>query len=126
MKQCDYCAKEIDYSRQYCCDDCEKKAQIFFNKGKRSEKIVSVVNIIAFFGIIVGGLCGVIFNAKDGFIVCAAMLLLLGILYLIFPFAPENIIHKYKIKCSIFMIRTFATAMIVISAILFIVGFLVV
>lgn len=126
MKQCDYCAKEIDYSHQYCCDECEKKAQIFYIKEKRAEKITSIINVIAFLGVMIGGLCGVIFNAREGFITCAAMALILGVLYIIFPFAPENIKNKYKIQRSIKIIRIVAAGLLVLSAVLFIIGFFII
>lgn len=122
MKLCNYCAKEIDYNHQYCCDDCEKKAQTFFIKERRAEKLTSIINVIAFFGVIIGGLCGVIFSAREGFITCGTMALILGVFYLIFPFAPENIKKKYKLQRSIKIIRIVAVGLIVVSAVLFIVG----
>lgn len=122
MKLCNYCAKQIGYNELYCCDECEKNAMIFFNKEKRSEKLISVINIIGFFGLFIGMLIAFIGSRVIGSLVCSALLLLLGITYLVFPFAPENIIKKYKIKKSIKFIRIVAAAFIVLSIIILILG----
>ncbi|MGN0499497.1 MAG: hypothetical protein ACI4F6_10650 [Acutalibacteraceae bacterium] len=118
MKTCDYCAKEIDYHHQYCCDECEKEAQYFYAKQKRSERPVSIINMIAFIGVIIGGFCAALYNPQQGSLLCAAMLILLGIAYLIFPFAPDNIIKKYKIQKSIKIIRIIALGFLALAAVL--------
>ncbi|MGN1112536.1 MAG: hypothetical protein ACI4RP_04965 [Acutalibacteraceae bacterium] len=118
MKQCEYCAKEIDYNHQYCCDECEKEALIYYARQKRSERPVSVINFIAFFGVIVGGFCAALFNTKIGSLLCAVMLALLGAAYLIFPYAPDNIIKKYKIEKSIKIIRIIALVFLAMAVVL--------
>ena len=122
MKQCEYCAREIDYSKQYCCDECEKNAKIFFNKEKRSEKIVSAVNCIAFLGIMVSVIIAIAFMPKLGALCCAAFLFIIGIIFAIFPFAPESITKKYKIKKAVVLMRIFALLFVIASVILLLVG----
>lgn len=122
MKHCDYCANEIGYNEQYCCSECEKESLAYYAREKRSEKIVSVVNLISVFGLIGVTIAAVTFAAKTSCLIGAALVLILGITYLIFPFAPESIIKKYKIKKSIKLIRSFAVVLLVASAVLFIVG----
>ena len=118
MKQCEYCAKQIDYNHQYCCDECEKQSLYYYARQKRSERPVSVINFIAFFGVIVGGFCAALFNTKLGSLLCAVMLTLLGIAYLIFPYAPDNIVKKYKIMKSIKIIRIIALGFLAMAAVL--------
>ncbi len=125
MKQCGYCAKEIDYNHQYCCDECERNALIFFNDEKKSERIVSIVNVLGFLGVMLGGLAAIIFDASIGSLVCAGCLLLLGVVFIFFPFAPESIIDKFKIKKSIKLIRIFAVVLLVLGLILLLLGFFV-
>ncbi len=118
MKTCDYCAKEIDYNHQYCCDECEAQALAFYTKQKRSERPVSIINMIAFIGVIVGGFCCALYDAVQGSLLCAAMLLLLGIAYLIYPFAPDNIVKKFKIQKSVKLIRMLALCFVGLAVIL--------
>lgn len=122
MKLCDYCANEIDYNEQYCCSECEKEALAYYAKEKRSEKLVSVVNLIGVFGLMGAAIAAVTFAAKTGCLIGAALVLILGITYLIFPFAPESIVKKYKIKKSIKIIRIFAAVLLAVSVVLFFVG----
>ncbi|MCQ4023170.1 MULTISPECIES: MFS transporter [unclassified Ruminococcus] len=120
MKTCDYCAKQIDYHHQYCCDECEKEAQLYYTRQKRSERPVSIVNVIAFFGAIIGGFCAAIFDPQKGTAFCAVMLTLLGITYLIFPYAPDGIVKKHKILKSIKLIRSIAIGFLAMAAVLFV------
>lgn len=118
MKQCDYCGKPIDYHHQYCCEECEKNAIHYYNRERRSEKLISFVNIISFFGVIAGCIIAAIYSGKIGCFVCAPLLALLGCVYFICPFAPENITKKYKIIRAQKFIRLFAIIFLAIAVIL--------
>lgn len=123
MKKCDYCAKQIEYNEQYCCYECEKSANNFYKKEKRSEKIVAVINLVTILGIIISGFIAIASFARTACLVCASSFITLGITYFVFPCAPENIIKQYKLKKSIKIIKIIASAFLVLAAILLLIGY---
>ena len=54
MKQCEYCGKEISYHELYCSDDCQIKANRFYERSEKFSKPFTVVNTACVFGIPVG------------------------------------------------------------------------
>ena len=100
MKKCDYCAKEISYFDQYCCDECQKKAIEFYDMRDKYTKIFSVINIICVFAIPIG-LFVLSFAASVGFTMLSLGMLFLGITIMFLPFPVDNMISSMKIKKAV-------------------------
>ena len=111
MKKCDYCAKEITYFEQYCCDECEREAIRFHRRSERFSKIFLIVNTICVFGIPVG-LFSAAFNPPVGVVVSTLSCLILGIMLIALPFPTEGMIKKHKLKKAIKLSRIFGGAVI--------------
>ena len=79
MKKCDYCAKEISYHDQYCCEDCERKTVEFHQRSERYSKMFLIVNTICVFGIPVG-LFLASFSTAVGIPIAAASCMVLGLM----------------------------------------------
>ncbi len=108
MKQCEYCAKELEsYHLQYCKDtDCEKRALDFYEFRRTKEKIFGVINIICICAIMIG-LIMAVFKPVPGNIIVSVTLIILGFTVLAMPFAPENFYKKYRIQKTTRMVRIF-------------------
>ena len=44
MKKCEYCAKEISYHDMYCDEECQKKANDFYDLKEKFVKLFAIVN----------------------------------------------------------------------------------
>lgn len=111
MKKCDYCAKEITYFEQYCCDECEQLAIRFHARTERYSKIFLIINTICVFGIPVG-LFLAAFNPPVGVTIAALSCLVLGLMLILLPFPTEGMIKKHKLKRAVKMSRIFGGAVI--------------
>ena len=122
MKKCEYCAKEISYHEMYCSDECQNKANKFYEKREKYQKVFSVINGIFVLAI---GICIFLyaFTSGIGSIGAAVSMIILGVMYLFLPFPPEIIIHKFKLKKAIFISRVIAGILILIAVIVFILHF---
>lgn len=114
MKKCDYCAKEISYFDQYCCDDCQRKAIEFYDLQEKFTKIFSVVNGICVFAIPVG-LFVLSFAFTVGFTMIALATLILGVTIMLLPFPVENMITSMKIKKAVKVTRIIGLALSIIG-----------
>lgn len=114
MKKCDYCAKEISYFDQYCCDDCQRKAIEFYDLQEKFTKIFSVVNGICVFAIPVG-LFILSFAFTVGFTMIALATLILGVTIMLLPFPVENMITSMKIKKAVRVTRIIGLALSIIG-----------
>ncbi|MCH5298601.1 MAG: hypothetical protein J1E96_02450 [Ruminococcus sp.] len=119
MKKCDYCAKEISYFEQYCCDECQKNAIGFYDMQEKFTKIFSVINGICVFAIPVG-LFVFSFTAKLGFTMIALATLILGVTIMLLPFPVENMISTMKIKKAVKVTRIIGLALAIIGIVLLI------
>ena len=117
MKKCEYCAKEISYHEMYCGDECQSRANYFYDLRDKFQKLYMVINGIFVIAI---GICIFLYSfLRDvGAIGGAASLLILGVMYFFLPFPPDVMIHKYKLKKSIFITK-------IIAAVVFLLGLLV-
>lgn len=111
MKKCDYCAKEITYFEQYCCDECEQLCLQHYERNERFSKLFMIINTVCIFGIPVG-LFFAAFNPLLGTTVAAVSCLALGIMLIILPFPTEGMMRKHKLKKAIKMCRIFGLAVI--------------
>lgn len=123
MKKCDYCGKEISYFEQYCCDDCQRKANDFYEFRDKYTKIFSILNIIGVFGIPVGIFLFSMVNAVGATLVAFA-LTLLGITITLLPFPADNMISKSKIQKAVQQTRIIGIALLVLGIIAFICEFI--
>lgn len=111
MKKCDYCAKEISYYDQYCCEECEQKTIEFHQRSERYSKLFLVVNTICVFGIPVG-LFLASFSTAVGIPIAAASCMVLGLMLIVLPFPTEGMIKKHKLQKAIKMSRIFGGVII--------------
>ena len=120
MKKCDYCAKEVSLNEYYCSEDCEKHAIDYYTVVKDKEKIFSVINVISFFSIC-ASLIWTMFQPYVGLYILSGVLLVVSILFYIYPFATGLMLEKYKVKKSVSIIKKIAIAILVLSIIITIV-----
>ena len=96
MKKCHYCSKEIDYSKMYCSEECEEKANAYYrirHKWRLPVNITYIVSIaLVFIGLIFSpttfsfwGLLGVAVGSICG-----------GVTTILIPSPTEEMIKKYK------------------------------
>lgn len=111
MKKCDYCAKEITYFEQYCCDECEKKAIEFHRRSQRFSKLFYIVNTICVFGIPVG-LFLAAFSPVIGISIAVLSCVVLGLMLILLPFPTEGMIRKHKLQKAIKISKIFGFAVI--------------
>lgn len=123
MKKCDYCGKEISYFDQYCCDDCQREANNFYEFRDKYTKIFSILNIIGVFGIPVGIFLFSFANGLGATIISLA-LTLLGIAITLMPFPAENMISKNKIQKAVKQTRIIGIALLALGIICFIADFI--
>ncbi len=119
MKKCDYCAKEISYFEQYCCDECQKKAIEFYDMREKFTKVFSVINAVCVFAIPIG-LFVLSFTAEIGFTMIALATTILGTTVMFLPFPVENMISSMKIKKAVKVTRIIGLALLMLGVILII------
>ncbi len=114
MKKCEYCAKEISYHEMYCSDECQDGANKYYELREKYQKPYSIINGIF---VIAVGICIFLYSfMRDvGAIGGGSALVILGIMYFLLPFAPDVMIHKYKLKKSILITK-------IIAAVVFAIG----
>ena len=115
MKKCDYCAKEISYFEQYCCEECEAKTLRFHEKTERHSKLFLVINTICVFAIPIG-LFLAAFNKYVGLGIAVTACVVLGIMLMVLPFPTEGMIKKHKLEKAIKISRGFGIAVIALGA----------
>lgn len=114
MKKCDYCAKEISYHEQYCSDDCQRKANQYYEKYEKFARLFTVVNTVCVFGIPIG-LFFMSFLRVLGTCISAGSCVVLGVMLILFPFPTEGMIRKYKLEKSLKITRFVGVGVIVLG-----------
>ena len=111
MKKCEYCAKEISYHEMYCGEECQDKANRFYDMRDKFQKFFAVVNGICVLSL---GISIFLFSfLRDvGAIAMASAMLILGVMYFFLPFPPDVMIQKYKLEKSIKISRLIAGALL--------------
>lgn len=97
LKKCEYCAKEISYHDIYCCDDCQNNANDFYDMREKITTIMSIINGISVMSIGIG-LFVFSFYKEIGAFMVAIPLVILGLLYILFPVPADVMIEKNKIQ----------------------------
>ena len=111
MKKCDYCAKEITYFEQFCCEECEQKHKKYYDDSERHSKKFMVLNTIFVFAIPIGLFFGA-FNKFVGIPMAAICCVLQGIMLILLPMPTEGMIKKRKLKNAIKVSRIFGCVVI--------------
>ena len=114
MKKCDYCAKEITYFEQYCSDECQRRANKYYETSEKYGKLFSVINVICVFGIPVG-LFLFPFSKSVGTVLASVCCVVLGIMLLFLPFATEGMISKLKLQKSMKITRIIGASVIALG-----------
>lgn len=114
MKQCEYCGKSISYHDQYCSDECQIAANQYYSKTEKFAKPFMIVNTVCVFGIPIGIFLMSI-QRMVGASVAAACCVILGIMLLIFPFATDGMIRKFKIGMATRVTRIVGICTIVLG-----------
>lgn len=123
MKKCDYCAKEISYFEQYCCDECHEQANKHYEKVEKFSKVFSIVNMICIFGIPIG-LFMFSFLKVPGAITATASCIILGLMLILLPFPTDGMISKRKLKKAISLTRIIGAAVIALGIAILIFSFI--
>ena len=114
MKKCDYCAKEITYFEQYCSDECQRRANKYYETSEKYGKLFSVINVICVFGIPVG-LFLFPFSKSVGTVLASVCCVVLGIMLLFLPFPTECMISKLKLQKSMKITRIIGASVIALG-----------
>lgn len=116
MKKCEYCAKEISYHEMYCSDNCENDAKAFYKMRDSITKAMSIINGVGVMSIGVG-IFVFSFIREVGAFMVALPLLILGMLYLLFPVPADVMIEKNKIKKAVKTTKIIAIILLVLGII---------
>lgn len=116
LKKCEYCAKEISYHEIYCCDDCQTGANKFYDVRESISTIIGIINGISVMSIGIGFFVFSFFREVGAFMVAIPMVIL-GILFLLFPIPADVMIQKYKIQKSVKITRIIAMILLVVGII---------
>ena len=95
MKRCEYCAKEIDYSKMYCCKACEDNANDYYRKRLKSRIPMNITYIA---GTIIMAL-GIFFSPIFTFwalLAIAASGIAMGVATILLPCPTGEMIKKHK------------------------------
>ena len=117
MKKCDYCAKEISYYEQYCCEECERKTIEYHQRNARFSRLFYVINTICVFGIPVG-LFIASFSTAVGISIASGSCFVLGLMLILLPFPTEGMIRKHKLQKAIKISRIFGGIVIALGVLI--------
>lgn len=118
MKKCDFCAKEISYFEQYCCDECQEKANQYYSLIEKFGEIFSKINMVCIFGIPVG-IFLFSFLRTFGTIVACSSCVILGATLVLLPFPSDGMISKFKIEKAMKITRLVGLGLILFAVVLF-------
>lgn len=121
MKKCEYCAKEISYYDQYCSEACEEKAKQYYDLTRNKRKLFSFFNFTGLLALIIG-LFWMLFQAQVGAYIAGAALLIVGILFFLFPFGTPEMLQKFKIEKMTKIVKIIGILATVIGLILLLLG----
>ncbi len=116
LKKCEYCAKEISYHEIYCSDECQNGANDFYDMREKITTIMSIINGISVMSIGIG-LFVFSFYKEIGAFMVAIPLVILGLLYILFPVPADVMIVKNKIEKAQKTTRTIGLVMLILGII---------
>lgn len=116
MKKCEYCSKEISYYDMYCSDECQNKANDFYDLQRKYQKFFSIMNGIFVLGIGVGIFAFSFINQLGAWMITIC-LLVLGVMYFFLPFPPDIMIKKHQLEKSIKICKIIAIVLFLLGII---------
>ena len=114
LKKCEFCAKEISYHEMYCCDECQKNTNKFYEVRDKISKLIGVINGISVLSIGIGLFIFSMIREVGAYMV-AIPTVILGILFLLFPIPADVMIQKLKLKKAIKITRIIAGVVLVLG-----------
>ena len=96
LKKCEFCAKEITYHEIYCCDECQTKANKFYDIREKISTIMGIINGVSVMSIGIGLFIFSMIREVGAYMV-AIPTVILGILFLLFPIPADVMIQKLKL-----------------------------
>lgn len=96
MKKCQYCAKEIDYSKMYCSKECEENANAYYLSRNKWRILVNIIYIISIALIFLGLIFAPTMFSFWGLLGVAAGSIGGGVTTIILPTPTEGMIKKHK------------------------------
>ena len=116
MKKCEYCAKEISYHEMYCIDECQNGAKKFDDMRDSITKAIAVFNGVCVMSIGIGIFIFSMVRDIGAYMISIPMVIL-GILFLLFPVPADVMIQKMKIKKAVNVTRYIAGILLVLGII---------
>lgn len=116
MKKCEYCAKEISYHEMYCSDECQNGANKFYDMRDSITKAIAVFNGVCVMSIGIGIFIFSMVRDIGAYMISIPMVIL-GILFLLFPVPADVMIQKMKIKKAVNVTRYIAGILLVLGII---------
>lgn len=116
LKKCEYCSKEISYHEIYCCDECQNKANDFYDMREKITTIMSIINGVGVMSIGIGLFVFSFFREVGTFMITIP-LVILGLLYTFFPVPADVMIQKNKIEKAQKTTRIIGLIMLIVGII---------
>ncbi len=98
----------------YCSDECQTKANNFYDMREKISKIMGVINGVSVMSIGIGLFVFSFFREVGSFMV-AIPLVILGILFFFFPIPADVMIQKSKIEKSVKTTRCIAVVLFILG-----------
>ena len=87
LKICEYCGKPIDYNHAFCDENCEHNTFLYYKQRRKWQSLFSALNIIGIITSMLGLLAGLMGHSlKLGLLITGIGVMIIGILYLLFPY----------------------------------------
>ena len=116
MKKCEYCAKEISYHEMYCSDECQNGANKFYDMRDSVTKVIAIFNGVCVMSIGIGIFIFSMIRDIGAYMISIPMVIL-GLLFLLFPIPADVMIQKMRIKKAIIVTRIIAIVLLVLGII---------
>lgn len=96
-KKCIYCNKRLDYTKNFCNENCEKGTSKYKKFEEKYKTFFGVLVALSLFLVFVSAVIST-FNKSLGFTVAFSSVIFLGITISVFPFATEETFKTFGIK----------------------------